>query len=286
MAATEAVRTPSFGGTLSPLALTAVPLAAEVEDGGFHAPSVDEFFPGEILFEGTIFAMTRITLVQVAMTTALVLVFFLAFRKPQLVPKGIQNLGEVAVDFVQVQIVDQVIGSRGQRFLPYLCATFFFILFFNFAGVVPLLNIAGTSIVVIPLMLAVIAWVVFNTVGIRANGLGNYLKTNLFPPGVPKPLYVLLTPIEFLSTFVLRPITLTIRLMANMMSGHFLLVLFYAGATYLLFHAAVWLKPFGVVSAGLGFVFVLFEMLVEFLQAYIFTLLVAVYIQLAMSTEH
>jgi F-type H+-transporting ATPase subunit a len=135
-------------------------------------------------------------------------------------------------------------------------------------------------------MLAVIAWVVFNTVGIRANGLGNYLKTNLFPPGVPAPLYVLLTPIEFLSTFVLRPITLTIRLMANMMSGHFLLVLFYAGATYLLFHAAAWLKPFGVVSAGLGFVFVLFEMLVEFLQAYIFTLLVAVYIQLAMSAEH
>ncbi len=230
--------------------------------------------------------MTRITVVQLVLTVAIGLFFYIAFRKPQLIPRGVQNLGEVAVDFVQVQIIDSVIGAKGQRFLPYLTAMFFFILAMNLGGVIPLLNIAGTAVVAIPMLLAVIAWVVFNTVGIRQQGLGGYLKSNLFPPGVPVALYLLLTPIEFVSTFIFRPLTLTIRLLANMMSGHFMLLLFYSGATYLLFHAEAWLKPFGVVSAGLGFVFTLFEILVAFLQAYIFTLLTAVYIDGAMSHQH
>ncbi len=230
--------------------------------------------------------MTRITVVQLVLTVAVGLFFFIAFRKPQLVPRGIQNFGEVCVDFVQVQIIDSVIGAKGQRFLPYLTAMFFFILAMNLGGVIPLINIAGTAVVAIPIFLAVIAWIVFNTVGIRQHGLGSYLKSNLFPPGVPVALYLLLTPIEFVSTFIFRPITLTIRLLANMMSGHFMLLLFYSGATYLLFHAEAWLKPFGVVSAGFGFVFTLFEILVAFLQAYIFTLLTAVYIDGAMSHQH
>ena len=140
--------------------------------------------------------MTRITLVQLLMTTVIVVFFYVAFRKPQLVPRGLQNFGEVCVDFVQVQIIDAVIGTKGQRFLPYLTALFFFILAMNLAGVIPLINVAGTSVVAIPLMLALIAWVVFNTAGIRSQGFGPYLKNNLFPPGVPKPLYALLTPIE------------------------------------------------------------------------------------------
>ncbi len=174
---------PSVGGALNTLALSAVSLTAQGGEEGFHRPSLDEFFPGELLFEGTPLAMTRITLVQLLMTTVIVVFFYVAFRKPQLVPRGLQNFGEVCVDFVQVQIIDAVIGTKGQRFLPYLTALFFFILAMNLAGVIPLINVAGTSVVAIPLMLALIAWVVFNTAGIRQPGLRSVPQEQPVPAG-------------------------------------------------------------------------------------------------------
>jgi F-type H+-transporting ATPase subunit a len=75
-------------------------------------------------------------------------------------------------------------------------------------------------------VLAAISYVLFNWVGIRQQGVGPYFKNNLFPAGVPKPLYVLITPIEFVSTFVFRPFTLAVRLFANMLAGHLLLAIF------------------------------------------------------------
>lgn len=261
------------------------PLAAEGEGEGFHAPTLGEFFPGDLFSVGG-FGVSRIMLVQALMTGLLCLFFVVAFRAPRLVPRGLQNLGEMAVDLVRVQIVDEVMGAKGRRFLPYFAALFFFILALNIAGIIPLVNIAGTSIVAVPLLLALLTWVIFNVVGIRTHGLGPYLKGNLFPPGVPKPIYVLLTPIEAVSTFVLRPFTLTIRLLANMMAGHFMLVLFFVGASYLLFEASAALKVFGLFSFAMGLAFTLFEILVALLQAYIFTLLTAVYIDGAMSEHH
>ncbi len=247
---------------------------------------MDEFFPGEILFAGTPFAMTRINLVQLALVVAVMAFFLVAFRRPQLVPRGVQQLGELAIDFVQVQVIDSVMGVKGRKYLPYLVTLFFFVLALNLGGVTPFMNISGTSIVAVPMFLAVISWIVFNTAGIRKHGLGTYLKDNLFMPGVPKGIYVLLTPIELFSTFILRPITLTIRLWANMLAGHFMLVLFMSGATYLLFNADAILKPFGLVSAAMGFAITAFEIFVAALQAYIFTLLTALYIAGAESEHH
>jgi F-type H+-transporting ATPase subunit a len=271
--------------------LTATLLATEEggeggEGGQFHAPSLEEFFPGEILFQGTPFAMTRITIVQIVMFIAVATFFILAARNAKVVPRGLQNLGEIAVDFVRVQIIDEVIGHHGRKYLPYLATLFFFIFAFNLAGILPFLNIAGTSVVAVPLMLAIITYIVFNGAGIRKHGLGAYLKHHLFPPGVPPPIYVLLTPIEFFSTFILRPITLTVRLLANMMAGHFMLVLFFSGATFLLLYAEPILKVFGLASALMGFAFTAFELLVALLQAYIFTLLTALYIASAESESH
>lgn len=275
---------PTWECTLSTLTTTTF-LAAE-GGGEFHVPSLDEFFPGEILFAGTPFAMTRINIVQFVMIAAVALFFVVAFRKPQVVPRGVQNLGELAVDFVQTQVIDSVMGVKGRRYLPYLVTLFFFILALNLSGVTPFLNIAGSSLIAVPMMLAIISWLVFNIAGARKHGLGRYLKDNLFMPGVPKGIYVLLTPIELVSTFILRPITLTIRLWANMLAGHFMLVLFMSGATYLLLHADAILKPFGLVSAAMGFAITAFEILVAFLQAYIFTLLTALYIAGAESEHH
>lgn len=145
----------------------------------------------------------------------------------------------------------------------------------------------ATGVIGLPLVLALITYIIFNYAGIKAQGFGNYFKNNLVPPGVPVFLLPLVVPIEFVSTFLLRPFTLTVRLLANMMSGHLMLVLFYGASWYLLFQASeLWLKPVGVLSYAMGFVFTLFELLVQFLQAYIFTMLAAVYIDGALHAEH
>ena len=256
------------------------------ESSGFHAPSVAEFFPPVVFFQDTVFRMTRINLIQMLMVVVLVTFFMLAFRRPQFVPRGVQNAGEVALNFVRINIVDEVMGHKGTKYVPYLTTLFFMLLAFNITGIIPPLQISGSSVIAIPLLLALISWVVFNVSGIRHHGLGHYLKNNLFPPGVPAPIYLLVTPIEFVSTFVLRPMTLTIRLLANMMAGHLLLVLFFSATSYLLFDAEGFLKIFGLASYAMGFAFTLFEVLVAFLQAYIFTLLTAVYIDGALADEH
>jgi F-type H+-transporting ATPase subunit a len=137
----------------------------------------------------------------------------------------------------------------------------------------------------IPLMLAVITWLVFNVVGVIKQGGFGYLKSSLFPPGVPKALYILVTPIEFISTFLVRPFSLAVRLFANELAGHILLVTFAVLSTALL-EAGAALKPIFVLPAVMLVLLTGFEILVAVLQAYIFTILTAVYIGGAMHPEH
>jgi F-type H+-transporting ATPase subunit a len=113
-----------------------------------------------------------------------------------------------------------------------------------------------------------------------------FFKSSLFPAGVPAAFYILVTPIEFLSTFILRPVTLALRLTMNMIAGHLLLVLCFGATQYFLFQASGGFKAFGAGTFLFGFIFTLFEILVAFLQAYVFTLLTTVYIQLALADEH
>ncbi len=262
-----------------------VPMSEE-GDGGYHAPTVEEFFPGQLLGEDTFWGPTRINLIGLLMTGALCLFFVLAFRRPKVLPGPMQSLGELAVDAVYVNIIDEVMGARGRRFAPLLVTMFWMILAFNITGILPLMHISATAVIGVPLMLALVTYVVFNWAGIREHGLGPYLRMNLFPSGVPAPIYVLVTPIELISTFVLRPVTLTIRLLANMMSGHMLLVLFFGATSYFLFELQGVAKVLAVPSYFMGFVFTLFEVVVALLQAYVFTLLTAVYIDGATSHEH
>lgn len=252
---------------------------------GFQPPSVGEFFPGELIFVGTPFAMTRINLIGLLMAGVVSIFFVMAFARPKVVPRGVQNLGEMAIDLVQKNIIDEVMGEKGKKYAPYLVAMFWLLFSFNITGIIPTMHISVSSIIAVPLMFAVIAWFVFNIQGIRALGFGHYLKANLFPPGIPWPIYILVTPIELVSTFILRPLTLTIRLLANMMAGHLLLVLFFSATSALLVADGI-LKVFALPAFAMGFAFTLFEILVAVLQAYIFTLLTAVYIDGATSEEH
>ncbi len=264
----------------------AVPTAETGEGEGFHAPTIEEFFPPQLFGEGTWWGPTRINLLGLAATFALVVFFVLAFRGSKLIPRGLQNVGEMAVDAVYVNVIDEVMGKRGRAFAPLLVTMFFMILAFNVTGIIPLMHMPASAIIGVPLVLAMISYVTFNWAGIKANGFGKYMHANLVPPGVPGPMLLLVVPIEFVSTFLLRPFTLAVRLMANMMSGHILLVLFFSATSYFLFDSEGIMKLFGVASYAAGFAFTLFECLVIVLQAYIFTLLTAVYIDGALSAEH
>ena len=261
-----------------------VPTATD--DGAFHGPTIEEFFPPVIFFEGTPFEINRIILVRFVAVVAILLIFWLGTRRMRLVPGRGQSIVEMGLDFVRVNIVEDLLGKKdGRRFLPLVTTIFFMVLFMNLTGIIPGLNIAGTSVIGVPLVLAIIAYVAFIYAGVKRNG-GNFFKNALFPPGVPPALYLIVTPIEFVSTFVIRPVTLTLRLMMNMIVGHLLLVLFFAGTQFFFFTADGVFKFFGAGTLAFGFAFTLFEVLIAVLQAYVFAILTTVYIQLALLEEH
>ncbi|MDR1427477.1 MAG: F0F1 ATP synthase subunit A [Bifidobacteriaceae bacterium] len=253
------------------------------EEGGFEAPSLADFFPPPFAFAGSnFFELNRLSLVRIVATVLLIVVLWLGTKALRVVPGRGGSVFEMAVGFVHKSIAVEVLGPQaGRRYLPLLATIFFSVLAMNITGVVPLLNVASTSLVAMPLLLAAVAFVAFVGAGIKAHGAGRYFKSALFPAGAPKIIYLLLTPIELLSTFILRPVTLTLRLMANMISGHFLLVAFFSMTNYLLIQAAGVIKAVSVVSFAAALAFTGFEIFVAALQAYIFTLLTTVYISLA-----
>lgn len=210
-----------------------------------------------------------------------------AFNKQEVVPGKLQLVGESLVGFVRTNIAEEVIGHDGARYVPYLLTTFTLIFAFNFMEVFPGVSFPPSSKIGVPLVFALLSWLVFNVEGMRINGLGKYWKEILFPPGVPKALYILLTPIEFLSNIIIRPITLTLRLTFNMLAGHLILSLL----AILLLNVAdlghigpkILAAPF-VIAIGVGLTG--FEIFVGFLQAFIFTVLTALYIGGAVHPQH
>ena len=184
------------------------------------------FFWDPFLFEGTPFEMNRVSFLMLVGAFMCLTFFFLASRKQELVPGRLQSMGESAYLFVKDNIAVDVIGPEGVKYAPYLCSLFFFIFFMNLMEIIPGINFPVTSRMAIPFMLAILTYIIFNVIGFAKQGM-HYLTGTLFPPGVPKPIYILLTPIEFFSVFIIRPLTLAIRLLANMMAGHVLLTIFF-----------------------------------------------------------
>ena len=141
----------------------------------------------------------------------------------------------------------EVMGPDGLPFLPFLTSLFVFIWLNNTYGIIPGIQIPDDRRGWRSLRsLAILVWFVFNIVGIVKQGGGHYLKSVLFPPGVPKPIYLLVTPIEFVSVFIVRPLTLAVRLAANMIAGHLILTIFFLGTWYLQFKLVT--IPFAVMS--------------------------------------
>lgn len=227
--------------------------------------------------------INKIVLITFAACIAPLALFLIAGRKSALVPRGVQNFAESIVDFVHDGIVEQTIGHGGEAWMPLLLSIFSFVFVCNIFEVIPFIQMPASARMAIPAMLALIVWVVYNVVGFKKQGI-RYITNSIFPPGVPKALYILVTPIEFVSTFIVRPFSLMVRLFANMLAGHLLLV------TFAVLSATLWQRSLLAIIWPLPTVMLVvltaFEILVALLQAFIFTMLTAVYIGASANPEH
>ncbi|HEX4058570.1 MAG TPA: F0F1 ATP synthase subunit A [Galbitalea sp.] len=234
--------------------------------------------------------MNRLELIRLLVLVLLVLWLWLGTRRMKLVPGRGQALTELILDFPRKSIVIDTLGEEeGRRFMPILMTVFFVTLGMNLTGIIPGLQLAGTSVIGIPLVETVVIYVVFIYAGIRKLG-GKFFKNALFPPGVHPLMYILLTPVEFVSTFIVRPVSLTLRLLMNLVAGHMLLALCWAATEFflvtLVFTQGNFLGLLGLGTFAFGVLFFGLELFVAVLQAYVIAILGAIYIQLSLADEH
>ena len=232
----------------------------------------------------TPFAINRVVVLMILASLLCMLFFVLGARRKASVPGKGQNIAETAYLFVRNNIAIDVIGPEGVKYANYLASLFFFIFFMNFLEVVPGINFPVTSRMAIPAALSLITYLIFNIVGMIKQGPFRYFKDTLFPPGLPGGVIgfvvkILLAVIELFSVFIIRPLTLAIRLLANMMAGHVLLTIFFLFThDYLVDDINPAAIPLGIVTFFVGAALIVFELLVISIQAYIFTMLSAFYI--------
>ena len=227
-------------------------------------------------------------MVLVVLSAVVIFVLYRAMSRPAaVVPGRLQFAGELSYDFVKGIARDNIGGHEYKKYLPYLFSLFLFILLNNLYGVIPLLQFPTMSRFGFPVALAAIAWFVYNIAGIAKHGFFGYLKHTTVPGGTTGPILIIMIPLEFFSNIIVRPFTLALRLFATMFAGHLLLILFSLGAQYLIFNSGNvgYIVP-GILSFVAGIAISFLDMLIMFLQAYVFTLLTAMYIGGAIADEH
>ena len=189
---------------------------------GLEFPPINEILRWQDIFP----SFNKIALIAVAATVISITLFLLAARRDPLVaPTGARNLAEVTIDFIEESVVMQTLGKSGLPWTPFLLSLFMFIFLCNIPGVIPIIQMPATARIAIPLALSLLVWVIYIGTGLKHQGLG-YFGHLLWPPGVPTALKPLVGLIEFISTIIVTPFSLTVRLMANMLAGHILLVTF------------------------------------------------------------
>jgi len=251
-------------------------------------PNINEIFQYRGIFaQHTLLEFNKTALMAFVSTAICVALFWAGSRRRALVPTGIQNITEYGYEMVEENISLAAIGEDGRSWTPFFATLFFWIFFINIFEVVPGVDFPATSRLAIPLMLALVSWATFIITGFVKQG-PRYFWHNISPPGVPGPLKVLVIPIEFFSKYLVRPFSLAVRLFANMTAGHVLLAIFAIMTDQLLIaRNSGWYQ---VIFAPLPFAglvaFTAFEILVAVLQAYIFTILTAVYVGESLHPEH
>lgn len=270
---------------MSPTALATPFLAASGGDGGgYQAPEPPEFYQ-PLIGHGD-WALTR-PMVVMALSVVLIAWFLVATTKrATVVPGRGQWVTEGFHMFVRNSLARDIIGSKDfLRFVPLLFTLFCTLLVNNLFGIIPPIQFPTMGRIGFPIALTLVVYVVYHTVGIRKKGLRGYFS-GIIPKGLPGPIYILIVPLELITQFITQPLTLALRLFGNMFAGHLLLLLFITGGQYMVIHGSFGLKIAGGGSYLMAFVLMIFEGLIELLQAYIFTLLAATYIAAALADEH
>ena len=210
----------------------------------------------------------------------IIAVFGYAASRGGLVPNRVQSIAEIGYGFV-ADMIRGTAGEEGLKFFPFLFTLFCFIFFANMIGMVPY-AFTTTSHLVVTAALALLVISIVLIYGIYKNGLGFF---KLFAPsGAPWYIYILLIPIEVIS-FVARPLTLSLRLFANMLAGHIMLKLF-AGFAVTLFAAGGAYIALAPLAFAMGVALNALELLVAGLQAYVFAILTCVYLSDALHPSH
>ncbi len=256
--------------------------------GDFDLPPVGGGFGNFQLFGETWSLGITKPMLQLVLSAILVFGFFyLAIRKRAMVPGRLQFVGEEAYGFVRNSMGREIIGGQDYaKYVPYLFTLFVFILLNNLFATIPLLQFPTFSRSGMVYALAALSWVIFNVAGIRRHGFVGYFKLQSVPAGITGPILVLLVPLEFMSNILVRPVTLALRLLANMFAGHLLLILFALGGEYLIVELGGAYVGVGILAWVLFIAVAFLEILIQFLQAYVFVLLNAMYISGALAEEH
>ncbi len=260
------------------------PIYLAGEGEGFVPPSAEDFWQ-PLVGDGN-FALTRPMVLMLIATVVVIVIGLVGTRRLQVVPSKGQWMFESVYGFVRNSVARDVMGEKHFKpYLPLLFSLFLVILVNNLFGVIPVLQYPTMSRIGFPIGLAILVYLLYLYLGFRKKGIGGYFA-GLVPAGLPGWLVLPLFIIEFITYFIVRPVTLGLRLFGNMFAGHIILMLMALGGEYMLLHGGPALKVMSIAPFAMSLIMTFFELLVEFLQAYIFTMLAALYIADSLSEHH
>ncbi|MFD3546250.1 F0F1 ATP synthase subunit A [Streptomyces sp. NPDC058655] len=269
-----------------PTTVLAFETDCHIFDGcGFPAPGLHSFLFEPIFGDADSNIYFNKTMLLALLGTVVIVGFFwLAFRKPKVVPGKLQMVAEAGYDFVRRGIVYETLGKKeGEKYVPLMVSLFFFVWILNLWSIIPLAQFPVTSIIAYPAGLAAIVYVIWMSVTFKRHGfVGGFKNLTGYDKSLG-PVLPMVMVIEFFSNVLVRPFTHAVRLFANMFAGHTLLLLFTIASWYLL-------NGIGIAYAGVSFVMVLvmtaFELFIQAVQAYVFVLLACSFIQGALAEHH
>ena len=266
--------------------MIALTVLAPPEDQ-FRAPTPDELFNSFTPIIPGVDWFTKPVLLAILSAVLVIGFCWAGFANPKVVPKGLQNVAEYGYMFVRDQVARPFLGKDADRWMGLLLTLFFLVFIWNIMGVIPVLQFPVASHIAFPAVLAGSIYVLKVYLGMKHQGPIGYFKNLMFPPGLPKPIYLLLSPIEFLSNLIIAPFTHAVRLFANMFAGHMLLAFFSMVGFWFLFEKLTPLGAgVGVIGVVMTIIFTAFEMFIQFLQAFLFAMLASMYIGNALHPDH
>jgi F-type H+-transporting ATPase subunit a len=248
---------------------------------GFPAPGLQDF-DYKTLFTIGAWHVTKPELLAILCALIVIVFFWIAFAKPKMIPGKTQSLGELAILAVRDQIIRPQLGQKGDKYLGYMSAMFFWIVLCNLMELIPVLQFPAMSRIGFVLPMVVIMYVLYWYQGFKTKGFFGYFRS--WVPQAPLFILPLLILIEVFKYVIIQPATLAIRLFANMFAGHLLLAIFMV-ATWYLASASIGLL-FAAGSLFMVFFVFLLELLVDVLQAFIFTTLISSYLADSLEYQH